>query len=170
MQALTLKLNKDQSYFLIKIRKNIDSYLKNRIENASGFAVVQNDTVTDISLQFDLILEDDNKITRLDAQGISKRRKETFLQFKSISYERINDDLSFLKVSVTLNDVTKIVELEAFVKTEINQTGQSKVVFEIVTEIDKKDFGLGVDEQISINGLAFGKNINAEGNFEFLSD
>ncbi|MFD2908796.1 YceI family protein [Flavobacterium ardleyense] len=170
MQALTLKLNKDQSYFLIKIRKNIDSYLKNKIDNSSGFVVVKDNTVSSVSLQFDLILEDDNKITRLDSQGLSKRRKETFLQFKSLSYERINDDLSFLKVSVTLNDITKIVELEAFVKTEIHQTGPSKVVFEIVTEIDKKDFGLGVDEQISINGLAFGKNINATGNFEFLSD
>jgi hypothetical protein len=32
------------------------------------------------------------------------------------------------------------------------------------------DFGLGVDEQVTINGFAFGKNINIEGNFEFLSN
>ena len=167
MQALNLKLNEDQSYFLIKIRKNMDSYLKNKIENAEGFVLLNDDLVEDISLQFDLKLEDDNKITRVDSKGQSKRKKETFLQLKSISFEKINETISFLKVAVTLNEITKIVELETTIQIEKHPTGKQKVVVDVLTEIDKKDFGLGVDEKLSINGLGFGKKIKTEGKFEF---
>lgn len=167
MQALNLNLNADQSYFLIKIRKNLDSYLKNKIENSEGFVVINNDRVANVSLQFDLILEDDSKITRVDSKGNSKRRKETFLQLKSISFEKINEEISFLKVAVTLNEITKIIELETAIQLEKHPTGKHKVIVDVVAEIDKKDFGLGVDEKLSINGLGFSKKINAEGKFEF---
>ncbi len=170
MQALSLELNQNQSNFFIKVRKNIASYLKNKIQHSSGFAVVRNDVVENVSIQFDLVIEVDNRIKRIDANGFMKRNKNENVHFETISYQRVNDSISFVKGKLTMNGITKIVELEAYVKTEEYKKGKSKVVFDIVGEINKKDFGLGIDERASINGVAFGKNINIEGNFEFLSN
>lgn len=170
MHVLSLELDQNQSNFLIKVRKNIASYLKNNIKYSSGFAVMRNDRVENVSIQFDLEIEDDNRIKRINTKGFLTRKKNATVHFESLSYQRINDDISFIKGQLTINEVTKIVELEAYVKTEENRKGKSKVVFDIVGEINKKDFGLGIDERASINGVAFGKNINIEGNFEFLSN
>lgn len=169
MQVLSLELDQNQSNFFIKVRKNIASYLKNRIQYSSGFAVVKNDKVENVSIQFNLEIEDDSRIKRLDAKGFLKSNKNETVHFESISFQRVNDHISFIKGRLTLNGITKIIELEAYVKTEEQRKGKSKVVFDIVGEINKKDFGLGIDERASINGVAFGKNINIEGNFEFLS-
>lgn len=170
MQVLSLELDQNQSNFFIKVRKNIASYLKNKIQHSSGFAVVKNDKVENVSIQFDLEIEDDNRIRRRDLKGILKKNKNETVHFESISFQRVNDHISFIKGRLTLNEITKIIELEAYVKTEEQKKGKSKVVFDIVGEINKKDFGLGIDERASINGVAFGKNINIEGNFEFLSN
>lgn len=169
MQVLSLELDQNQSNFFIKVRKNLASYLKNNIKYSSGFAVVANNKVENISLKFKLEVDDDS-LKRKDRKGFLKGRKKSFVQFESISYQRINDNISFIKGYVTINEITKMVELEAYVKTEKIRNGKSKVIFDVVGEINKKDFGLGVDEQVTINGFAFGKNINIEGNFEFLSN
>ena len=169
MQVLSLELDQNQSNFFIKVRKNLASYLKNKIQHSSGFAVVANNKVENISLKFKLEVDDDS-LKRKDRKGFLKGRKKSFVQFESISYQRINDNISFIKGYVTINNITKMVELEAYVKTETQKRGTSKVVFDVVGDINKKDFGLGVDEQVTINGFAFGKNINIEGNFEFLSN
>lgn len=170
MQVLSLELDQNQSNFFIKVRKNLASYLKNKIQHSSGFVLVRNQKVENVSLQFDLVIEAENKIKYTDSKGFLKLRKNSSIHFQSVSYQRINDNISFIKGYVTINNITKMVELEAYVKTETQKRGTSKVVFDVVGDINKKDFGLGVDEQVSINGLAFGKNINIEGNFEFLSN
>lgn len=169
MQVLSLELDQNQTNFFIKVRRNMASYLKNDIKYSSGYAVVANNKVENISLKFKLEVDDDS-LKRKDRKGFLKRRKKSFVQFESISYQRINDDISFIKGYVTINEVTKIIELEAYVRTEKLVKGKSKVVFDVLGEINKKDFGLGVDEQVTVNGIAFGRNINIEGNFEFLSN
>ena len=170
MQVLSLELDQNQSNFFIKVRKNLASYLKNKIQHSSGFVLVRNQKVENVSLQFDLVIEAENKIKYTDSKGFLKLRKNSSIHFQSVSYQRINDNISFIKGYVTINNITKMVELEAYVKTEKIRNGKSKVIFDVVGEINKKDFGLGVDEQVTINGFAFGKNINIEGNFEFLSN
>jgi polyisoprenoid-binding protein YceI len=169
MQVLSLELDQNQSNFFIKVRKNLASYLKNKIQHSSGFAVVANNKVENISLKFKLEVDDDS-LKRKDRKGFLKGRKKSFVQFESISYQRINDNISFIKGYVTINEITKIIELEAYVRTEKPTKGKSKVVFDVLGEINKKDFNLGVDEQVTVNGIAFGRNINIEGNFEFLSN
>ena len=170
MQVLSLELDQNQSNFFIKVRKNIASYLKNKIQHSSGFVIINDNKVENVSLVFDLIIDDENSIKRFDSRGFLKKKKNPFIHFESISFQRINDNISFIKGYLTINEITHIIELEAYVKTETQKRGTSKVVFDVVGDINKKDFGLGIDEQVSINGLAFGKNINIEGNFEFLSN
>ena len=36
-----------------------------------------------------------------------KRKEKSFVQFESISYQRINDNISFIKGYVTINEITK---------------------------------------------------------------
>lgn len=170
MQVLSLELNQKQSNFFIKARKNLASYLKNTIQHSSGFMEIRNDVIENVFIRFDLEIEDDHRIVRKDFKGFLRRSKNEKVHFESLSFQRINDNISFIKGELTINKITKIVELEAYLKKEENRKGKSKVVFDIVGEINKKDFGLGLDERISINGVGFGKNINIEGNFEFLSN
>lgn len=170
MQVLSLDLNQNQSNFFIKVRKNIATYLNNKIQHSSGFLELRNNKVENVSLQFDLVIEDDYKIKRFDSKGFLKKGRKSAIHFESISFQRINDHINFIKGNLTINGVTKVIEIEAYVTTEEQRKGKSKVIFDLVGEINKKDFGLGVDEQVSINGVAFGRNINIEGNFEFLSN
>lgn len=168
MNALSLQLNHTESDFLIKLRKKITSYLKNRVKKSSGYVIVKNNTIENVSLEFELEISKENEIKKngvlVNNNGISD---ENIITFKSISFQKINPNINFIKGYLTINNITKIIELEAYTKIIKQKNEKSKVVFELIGEINKSDFSLGLNEKVRINGKAIGKQINIEGNFEF---
>ena len=168
MNAINLQLNHTESDFLIKLRKKITSYLKNRVKKSSGYVIVKNNTIENVSLEFELEISKENEIKKngvlVSNNGILN---ENIITFKSISFQKINPNINFIKGYLTINNITKIIELEAYTKIIKQKNEKSKVVFELIGEINKSDFSLGLNEKVRINGKAIGKQINIEGNFEF---
>ena len=90
--------------------------------------------------------------------------------FKSISYEKINDDINFVKGYLTINNITKIVELDAKIVALESTSRPSKVLVEIIGEINRQDFGLYSNSNIENNGLLVGYNLNLTANLEFTAN
>lgn len=168
MDVLSLPLNHRESDFLIKVRKKITSYLQNRVKKSSGFVVLKDNAIENVSLEFELEISKDNVIKRngilIDDKTFSK---ENTIRFKSIAFEKINPNINFIKGHLTINNITQIIELEVYTKVFNENKNQSKVVFELIGEINKSDFNIGLNEKVRINEKAIGKQINIEGNFEF---
>ena len=165
-----LSLNQEQFSFFIRARKNISFYLKNNIYNSNGFITMKNNKVENLYLEFDLELSENNIIKYISAHSFEVERKQPVIHFKSISFEKINDEISFVTGLLTINKVTKTIELEAYYKIISNKNGKSKVYFDVVGEINKNEFGISIDNRIRINGKILGKNIKVEGFFEFLKE
>jgi hypothetical protein len=168
MNALSLQLNHNESDFLIKVRKKITSYLKNRVKKSSGFVIVKDNAIENVSLEFELEISKENEIKK---NGILVNNiaisNENIIRFKSFSFQKINPNINFIKGYLTVNNITKVIELEAYTRIIKEKNERSKVVFELIGEINKSDFSLGLNERVRINGKAIGKQINIEGNFEF---
>lgn len=168
MNALNLQLNHNESDFLIKVRKKITSYLKNRVKKSSGFVIVKDNAIENVSLEFELEISKENEIKK---NGILVNNiaisNENIIRFKSFSFQKINPNINFIKGYLTVNNITKVIELEAYTRIIKEKNERSKVVFELIGEINKSDFSLGLNERVRINGKAIGKQINIEGNFEF---
>lgn len=168
MNALSLQLNHSESDFLIKVRKKITSYLKNRVKKSSGYVIVKNNAIENVSLEFELEISKENEIKKngiiINNIAVSN---ENIICFKSLSFQKINPNINFIKGHLTINNITKVIELEAYTKIIKEKNEKSKVVFELIGEINKSDFSLGLNEKVRINGKAIGKQINIEGNFEF---
>ncbi|WP_395065100.1 YceI family protein [Flavobacterium sp.] len=89
--------------------------------------------------------------------------------FKSTSFEKINKDINFVKGNLTINNITKVIELDAKIVELESNTTSSKVLIEILGEIKRQDFGLYSNSNLENNGLLIGSNINITANLEFLS-
>jgi polyisoprenoid-binding protein YceI len=90
--------------------------------------------------------------------------------FKSISYEKINDNINFVKGYLTINNITKVVELDAKIVELENTNTSSKVLVEIIGEINRLDFGLFANSNLQNNGLLMGYNLNLTANLEFTTN
>ena len=171
MNTLSLQLNHSESDFLIKVRKKIASYLENKVKKSSGFIILKNNKVENVSLEFELEISKDNTFKKngIVVNGL-EISDENIIRFKSIAFQKINPNISFIKGYLTINAITKIIELEAYPKILKGEDKKSKVVFELVGEINKSDFNIGLNEKVRINGKVIGQLINIEGNFEFCSN
>ena len=87
--------------------------------------------------------------------------------FKSTSFEKVNNDINFVKGNLTINNITKVVELDAKIAALESNNQSSKVLLEIIGEINRKDFGLYSNSNQESNGLLIGSNINITANLEF---
>lgn len=171
MNVLSLQLNHNESDFLIKVRKKITSYLQNRVKKSSGFVILKDNAIENVSLEFELEISKENIIKK---NGILINdlayTNDNIISFKSTSFQKINPNINFIKGYLTINNITQSIELEAYVNVLKESDEKSKVIFELVGEIDKSAFNIGLNEKVRINGKAIGKQINIEGNFEFKSN
>ena len=168
---ISLQLNHSDSDFLIKVRKKIASYLKNKVRKSSGFVILRNNKVENVSLEFELEISKENSIKK---NGVLVNKveisDENIIRFKSIAFQNINPNINFIKGYLTINNITRIIELEAYAKIFRGENEKSKVVFELIGEINKSSFNIGLNDKVRINGKAIGQLINIEGNFEFYSN
>lgn len=170
MNVSSLQLNHSESDFLINVRKKINSYLKNKVKKSSGFVILKDNTIENVSLEFELEISKENIIKKNGVISDFTFSKENIISFKSTSFQKINPNINFIKGFLTINNITQTIELEAYINVLKVNDEKSKVIFELVGEINRNAFNIGLNEKVRINGKAIGKQINIEGNFEFNSN
>jgi len=171
MTATKWIINSNQSDVLIKSKRSINTYLGNKINSFNGSIAIKEDALEDATVEFSLDLY--NKEKRVSPL-INYSQWDNFfdatpktIQFKSTSFQKINSNINFLKGNLTINNITKVVELDAVLTGLETQNGISKAIFEIFGTINRKDFKLSNQNYDNANGLNIGQNINLTANLEF---
>ena len=165
-------INSNQSDFLIRARHSIIAYLGSSINKFNGTIVLTNNELTDASIEFVVdVNKKEGKLEHIDSHlklnDLFDSEQNPTVSFKSSSFERINSDINFLKGQLTVNNITKTVELDAKITQYENNNGISKVLFEIIGNINRRDFGLFSNFNIQNGGLLTGPDINLIANLEF---
>lgn len=165
-------INSHQSDFLIRARHSIIAYLASSMNKFNGSIEVLNDELVDASIEFILdVNKKEGKLEHIDSHlklnDLFDAEQHPTVSFKSTSFEKINSDINFLKGQLTVNNITKTVELDAKITQMENSNGFSKVLFEIMGTINRSDFRLLSNSNIQNGGILIGSDINLIANLEF---
>ncbi|OCB74316.1 YceI family protein [Flavobacterium crassostreae] len=161
-----------QSDVLIKARHSVVAYISGSLNKFSGYIDVQDNQVQDASIEF--ILDIKNQaiaLENVDGPMLSNDYLDTdgfpFVSFKSLSFQKINPHINFLKGALTINNTTKIVELEAELLDIKTCNGSQKALFEITGKINRKDFQLTTNSYKQAGGIVLGPDVKLIANLEF---
>ena len=163
-------IDSDQSDVLIKMKEGTITYLGGETNHFDGFVSLDEDQVEDASLEFFL---DSNTFTSQKREesilikNSTSTTKKPLIRFKSTSFQKIKNNINFLKGYLTIKDVTKMVELDAEFIGINNYNGSKKAAFEIKGDINRNDFGLDKNFNNSKEKFGFGKNLKLVANLEF---
>ncbi|MBP6759551.1 MAG: YceI family protein [Flavobacterium sp.] len=163
-------IDSDQSDVLIQMKDSTITYLGGETNHFDGFVSLDEDQIEDASVEFSL---DSNTFSskKRDAALQNKNNVETakkpLIRFKSTSFQKIKNNINFLKGYLTIKDVTKMVELDAEFIGINNYNGSKKAAFEIKGDINRNDFGLDKNFNNSKEKIGLGKNLKLVANLEF---
>ena len=174
MTATKWTIDSDQSDVLIKTRHSIIAYLVSKSNTFNGSISVVNDELHDAAVEF---LFDINTKEGMLEQFDSNLKLNDFIDtkqnptisFKSTSFQKVNSNINFLKGNLTINNITKVVELDVILTGLETQNGNSKAHFEILGNINRKDFGLSYNAFNQNNGIVLGQDMNLTANLEFIT-
>lgn len=168
-------LNVNQSDFMVRAKNSIIAYLDSSFNQLSSSIDIVNNQLTNANLEFVLdVNKKEGKLEHIDShlklKDYMNLNEYPLVVFKSISYEKINDSINFVKGYLTINNITKVVELDTkIVESEYNKDS-SKVLVEIIGEIKRQDFGLFSNFNVENNGLLIGYNLSLTANLEFTTN
>lgn len=165
-------VNSSQSDVLIRMRHSIIAYLGGPINTFQGHIEFKDNEIEDATIEFNL--EVNNKDAKLEQINSSLKLNDFFdinkyptIKFKSTSFQKANKNIHFLKGELTIKEITKTVEFDVeLVETDASQRNQ-KVLFELSSNINRKDFGLFSNSYNQNNGLTTGQDIKLVANLEF---
>lgn len=165
-------LNVNQSDFMVRAKNSIIAYMDSSFNQLSSSIDIVNNQLTNANLEFVLdVNKKEGKLEHIDSnlklRDYMNLSEYPLVEFKSISYEKINDTINFVKGYLTINNITKVVELDAKIVELENTNASSKVLIEIIGEINRQDFGLFSNSNLQNNGLLVGYNLNLTANLEF---
>lgn len=175
MTATTWNLNANQSDFMVRAKNSIIAYMDSSFHQLSSSIDIVNNQLTHANLEFVLdVNKKEGKMEHIDkhlkSNGFMNLNEFPLVVFKSISYEKINQNINFVKGYLTINNITKVVELDAkIIHSEFTNTS-SKVLVELFGEINRQDFGLISNANIENSGILVGYNLNVTANLEFISN
>lgn len=156
----SLIFNKDHSNVLLQIRRSMNRYLKTNIEYSNGFLTVVNGQIEDLELEFVLDIVSSN-------YNFLKSKEQSKVSFKSISFQKINSSLNFIKGYLTINNVVKIVELEVLLVNAEEQDSIENAFVEVSGVVDKNAFGWDLNEYKNLKDFPVSQNINLMANLDF---
>lgn len=138
----------------------MNRYLKTNIVSSKGFLNVINGHIEDLELEFVLDIVSSN-------YNILISNEHSRVAFKSISFQKINPTLNFIKGYLTINNVVKIVELEvALVYTEEHESIENAFI-EVYGVVDKNAFGWDLNEYRNWRDYPISQKINLVANLDF---
>ena len=175
MTTTTWNLNPNQSDFMVRAKKSIIAYMDSSFHQLSSSIDIVNNQLTHANLEFVLdVNKKEGKMEHIEKQlksnGFMNLNQFPLVVFKSISYEKINENINFVKGYLTINNITKVVELDAKITNSEFTNTSSKVLVELFGEINRQDFGLISNANIENNGILVGYNLNVTANLEFTSN
>lgn len=163
-------IDSNQSDVLIQMKDSTITYLGGETNHFDGFVSLDENEIEDASVEF--FLESNtfssqrrNKV--LETKDNAESTKKPFIRFKSTSFQRIKNNINFLKGYLTIKDVTKMVELDAEFIGINNYNGSKKAAFEIKGDINRNDFGLDKNFNNSKEKFGLGKSLKLVANLEF---
>lgn len=175
MTLTNWNLNTNQSSFMIRERNSIISYLDNSFNQFSSSIEIINNELANANVEFVLnVNNQEGKLEHIDKNLNLKKfidiKHYPLVTFKSTSFEKVNNDINFVKGNLTINNITKVVELDAkIIELELT-SNPSKVFIEILGEINRLDFNLYSNSNSKNNSLLIGSIINITANLEFITN
>jgi len=165
-------IDSSQSDVLIKMRHSIIAYLAGSVNKFKGYIDIQDNEIKDASVEFSLIVNNkDSKLEHIDSNlklnDFFDINEYPIISFKSTSFQKVNNNINFLKGNLTIKNITKIVELDAEFVGINSDNGDRKAAFEITGQINRNDFGLKFNSFHQNGGLAIGQDIKLIANLEF---
>lgn len=163
-------IDSDQSDVLIKMKDATITYLGNETNHFDGFVSIEEDQIEDASVEFFLdsnTFSSQKRDVSLQNNSTVESTKKPLIRFKSTSFQKIKNNINFLKGYLTIKDVTKMVELDAEFIGINNYNGSKKAAFEIKGDINRNDFGLDKNFNNSKEKFGIGKNLKLIANLEF---
>lgn len=172
ISATKWTIDSNQSDVLIKARHSIIAYIAGSINKFKGHIDIQDNAIEDASIEFCLDVNNkDVKLEQMDTHLILNDfldiNEFPYINFKSTSFQKINNNINFLKGELTINNITKIVELDAEFIGIKTYDGHEKAVFEVVGQIQRKDYKLSSNSYNHNGGIAMGQDIKLIANLEF---
>ena len=172
MTATNWTINSNQSDVIIKAKRTVNTYLVSNKSDFNGSIAIKDDSLEDASVEFMLDVNANNEFFKAykhlpDWNGGANIKQPLTIRFKSTSFQKINSNINFLKGYLTINNITKMVELEAVLAGLETTNGVTKAVFEIFGDINRQEFEI-VNENYHNHGvLNIGRKINLMANIEF---
>ncbi len=163
-------IDSDQSDVLIKMKDATITYLGNETNHFDGFVSIEEDQIEDASVEFFLdsnTFSSQKRDASLQNYTTVESTKKPLIRFKSTSFQKIKNNINFLKGYLTIKDITKMVELDAEFIGINNYNGVQKAAFEIKGDINRRDFGLDKNFNNSKEKFGLGKNLKLVANLEF---
>lgn len=165
-------IDSNESDVLIKTRHSLIDYMSGDKNKFKGHVAIQDNEVEDASIEFSLNVNNKDiaskqKNSDLKLIDFFENDESPIIQFKSTSFQKINKNLNFLKGNLTIKNITKVVELDAEFIGYNNYNGVQKASFEIIGNINRKDFGLNYNAYSHHGGFAAGSDIKLIANLEF---
>lgn len=172
MTAKKWLLDKNQSDVLIRARHSIIAYLASKSNEFKGTIIVNDDKLEDASIDFLInINSKEGMLEHIDSHlklnDFLEISRHSTIRFESTSFQKINSNINFLKGNLTINNITKVVELDAVLTDLQTENGVSKALFEVIGKINRKDFGLKTTALNYHAGVALGQEIDLIANLEF---
>jgi len=161
------EIDSNESDVMIKSRHSLIDYMSGSKNNFKGHVAIQNNEVEDASIEFSLKVNDKDANSALKLIDFFENEQTPVIQFKSTSFQKVNKNLNFLKGNLTIQNITKVVELDTEFIGYSNYNGSKKASFEITGNINPKDFGLHYNSYYSHSGFAVGSDIKLIANLEF---
>ena len=157
-------INSEQSDVLLRMKHSIIAYLASPINNFTGSINLIKNEIQDATVNFFIdINKTDGNLEKFDSNlklnDFFDTEEHPIISFKSTSFQKINANINFLKGNLTINNITKTIELEAVINDFQSYSGVSKTIFEINGKINRKDFGLATHSFNHLGGLIVGHDI-----------
>jgi polyisoprenoid-binding protein YceI len=155
-----------------KVKHLMISTVTGSFQKFSGTAATQSKDFENAEIEFSL---DVNSISTGQEMRDNHLKNDDFFQaekyptidFKSTSFQKINDTNYALVGNLTMKGVTKEVKVNAeFGGESKDYQGNLKAGFEIMGTINRKDFGLTYNALTETGGLALGEDIKLVANIQ----
>ena len=168
----TWTVDSNHSDVLLKMRHSIIAYMAGAVHQFQGSIDITDNQIKDASIEFTLdVKKTDHKVelsdTNIILNDLFDIHEYPIISFKSTSFQKVNSDINFLKGNLTIKNITRVIELDAAFLGFNNYDGVNKAAFEVIAQINRKDFGLTYNTFARTGGIAVGQYVKLIANLEF---
>ncbi|AWG20587.1 polyisoprenoid-binding protein [Flavobacterium faecale] len=165
-------IDSDQSDVLIKIKHSIVAYIAGTTNNFKGNVDLKDDHIENANIEFSLDVNNkENKLEQIDTflriNDFIETERYPIINFKSTSFQKVNQNINFLKGNLTVKNITKVIELDTAFLGYNFYNGVRKASFEVKGTINRNDFDLKTNSIFQKDGIMMGQDLLIEANLEF---